>query len=352
MKQELTTLRDLPSVSILMLNYNGQAHLEEFFKSVFSLNYPKDKYEVVVMDNASSDGSPDWIEQNYPQVKLVRLDKNYGFAVGNNIGVNYCNGEFIALLNNDTALDENWLSELVEAVIREPDAVYGSKVLWYSSKKHIVFLRSRFTWWGSIGLDVYKRDIETEQPVFSLHASGCGVLLSKESYLKLGGFDKTYFCCAEDHELGWKAWLSGRKVYVIPKAVIYHKMGSSLSHNSSLHVYLGVRNSLRNFVKFLEMPSLLKVIPLNLAYNLGCYLIAYCIRSKKPTLIFPILKAYLTVISEIPSLVRARRNFQKQRRFKEHDLRKFGLMLGFKESVGEILSAFRRKNEFLKGVRV
>ncbi len=99
---------EAPFVSILMVNYNGQVHLSEFFESVFRLNYPKDKYEVVVVDNASGDGSPDWIRQNYPQVTLVCLDKNSGFAAGNNIGVKYCKGKLIALINNDTVYDKDY----------------------------------------------------------------------------------------------------------------------------------------------------------------------------------------------------------------------------------------------------
>ncbi len=122
-----------------MVNYNGQAHLEEGFESVFNLNYPRDKYEVVVVDNASSDGSPEWIRQNYPEVRLVRLDKNTGFARGNNIGVNCCQGKFITLANNDTVMDKDWLVELVKQALKDPQAIYCGKTLSYSKRDYIIF---------------------------------------------------------------------------------------------------------------------------------------------------------------------------------------------------------------------
>ncbi len=345
-----TTFKDLPLVSILMINYNGEAHVEEFFKSVFDLNYPKDKYEVVVIDNASSDGSPEWIEQNYPQVKLVRLDENYGFAVGNNIGVKYCQGKFIALQNNDTVLDKDWLIELTKQAVKDPDAIYGSKMLWYSKRDYIVYAGGKFFAWGdACHLQCYAQDSnEQTQPFLVMYADGCGALISKEVFLKIGGFDESYFCYAEDYELSWKAWLLGYKAYFVPKAKFYHKVSATLGNRSKPYIYFLLRNQLRNMIKFAGLPTLVVMYPSFMAYYLAMYLVVYCFQESNFSLILPILKAYLKIISELPSLIKVRRRFQKQRKIRDRELKKLGLILTFSQSIREALATFNRKSKFWK----
>jgi GT2 family glycosyltransferase len=110
----------LPFVSIITVNYNGKSFLDELFSSIFSIDYPKDKYEVIMVDNASTDGSVDFVGENYPKVKIINSSKNLGFAGGNNLGIRRSNGDYIALINNDTQVDHNWLKELVLSAKKFP----------------------------------------------------------------------------------------------------------------------------------------------------------------------------------------------------------------------------------------
>lgn len=104
----------LPFVSIVVLNYNGKAFLDDCLNSIFNIRYHSSLYEVLVVDNASTDGSIEYIRNRFTKVKLFALENNYGFTEGNNIGAKYASGDFIAFLNNDTIVDENWLNELVK----------------------------------------------------------------------------------------------------------------------------------------------------------------------------------------------------------------------------------------------
>lgn len=333
-----------------MVNYNGKTHLKEFFESVFRLNYPKDNYEVVVIDNASTDGSPEWIEQNYPEVKLIRLNKNTGFAAGNNIGVRYCQGEFIALINNDTVLEENWLSELVKQAVSEPNAIYGSKMLRYSKHDYIVYGGGKLFAWGEpCHLNTYAKDTGNDNGILpSMYADGCGALIPKGVFEKISGFDESYFCYCEDIELSWKAWLMGYRVYFVPTARFYHKVSATLGGRSHAFIYLVTRNQMRNIIKFIEMPDLLAMAPLFAGYTLILYLAVYGYQEHNFSLIFPIMRAHLKILSELPSLIKARRQIQKNRRVKDKELRKMGLIFSFNDSIKEALAIFSRKSRFWK----
>lgn len=339
----------LPFVSILMVNFNGKVHLKEFFESVFNLNYPRDRFEVVVIDNASSDGSPEWIKENYPEVKQVILEKNTGFAIGNNIGANYCQGKFIALINNDTVLDKEWLIELIKQAIKAPDAIYGSKMLWYRKRDYVVYGGGRlFAWGDCCHLQCYAKNVHEREPSLTMYADGCGVLLSKEIFQKIGGFEESYFCYCEDYELSWKAWLLGYKVYFVPTAEFYHKVSSTLGGRSHAYIYLLWRNQLRNIIKFAEPGSLTVMLPLFTGYAMAMYLVVYCIQERNFSLVLPLAKAYGSIISDMPRLLKVRKEFQKNRKIRDKELKKLGLIMSFKKSIGEALSTLNRKSKFSK----
>ncbi len=335
----------LPFVSILVLNYNGMAHLDEFLGSATNLNYPRDKYEIVIVDNGSTDGSPEYIERNYPEVKLIRLDRNYGFAQGNNIGARYCKGDFLALINNDTVLDKNWLIELVRAAMEKPDAIYGSVMLKYGTRDVIIYHGGKLTAWG------FARHLRTWErysspggkPIMTFYADGCGLLISKDLFLRLGGFDGDYFCVAEDYELSWKAWLMGHEVFLIPTAKFWHKVSATMGAMSSRHMYLLWRNQLRNIIKFAEGANMLRMLALTIIYTIFASISLFCFLERKPYLILSVVKAYADVLRELPRLMRKRGVFQQIRKLRDKQLRKMGLIMGFLESISEQTKALLRR---------
>jgi GT2 family glycosyltransferase len=123
-------MKSKPQVSILIVNYNGQHLLNDCLSSVFSINYPKNKFEVIVVDNNSQDDSVSFIKKNFKKVKLIESQKNLGFAGGNNTAYKHAKGEYIVLLNNDTKVQKNWLIELVNtANSNENVGIVSSKLL-------------------------------------------------------------------------------------------------------------------------------------------------------------------------------------------------------------------------------
>src|SRR5690606_2178324 len=112
---ELMHLNGLPKVSIMILNYNGRNFLNRCLSSIEKLNYPADQFEVILVDNLSTDDSVEFMKLKYPGIKIVQLEKNYGFGGGNNRGLKYAKGEYLIFLNNDTQVTEKWLLALVEA---------------------------------------------------------------------------------------------------------------------------------------------------------------------------------------------------------------------------------------------
>ncbi|KKR54680.1 MAG: hypothetical protein A2079_07335 [Geobacteraceae bacterium GWC2_48_7] len=123
-------------ISIITANYNGLKYLEPLFNSLKNQTYQN--FEIIFVDNNSSDGSVQFVEKKYPEIKVVQNKTNLGFAGGNNSALPYCDGEYVALINNDMVADPRWLEEMHNALIREKAAVVGAKILFY---KPFVFLR-------------------------------------------------------------------------------------------------------------------------------------------------------------------------------------------------------------------
>lgn len=178
---------------------------------------------------------------------------------------------------------------------------------------------------------------------------GCGTLIAKELYLELEGFEERYFCYGEDVELGWKAWLQGHRVYYVPTARIYHKVRGTLGRNSGTVWYLIWKNQLRNLIKFVELPNLILELPMFTCFTLGFYIAVLFLQEKQFSVIFLIFKAYFETLLELPSLIRARLKIQKGRKIRDKELKKMGLVLTFKESIGQSFSSLDRREAFFRG---
>lgn len=223
-----------PLVSVLVLNYNGREHLGECFNSLKEQTYPC--YEVIMVDNGSKDDSIEFVRDNFRWVKILALDRNYGFSEGNNKGVEHAEGELVVFLNNDTRVDRNWLRELVD--VMESDAeigICGSKMLMYSHPEFInstgaeMSLLSGYFW----DRGIYEKDrgqYDLGGDVLSVCAGA--MLVRKRVFLDLGGFQKEFFAYYEDVDLCIKCWIYGFKVVYAPSAVVYHKLGASFKHVS------------------------------------------------------------------------------------------------------------------------
>lgn len=232
-----------PKVSIVIVNWDGKRYLEICLPSVFNLNYPN--YDVILVDNGSTDSSVEFVKRNYPKVKIIRLDKNYGFAKGNNIGIEEAlkdtNVKYIALLNNDTRVDKNWLSELVK--VAESDEKVGMcapKILRMDNPIIIDSTGAVFKW-GSI-CDRGRGKVDKGQYDKKLSIVGAGGgsgLFKREMLEEIGLFDDDFFAYYEDSELIWRAYKEGWKARYVPTSIVYHKGGGTSKKNKEFEREMG-----------------------------------------------------------------------------------------------------------------
>jgi GT2 family glycosyltransferase len=220
-------------VSIAVLSWNGRAHLETLRPSIEALESPGVEWELLILDNGSSDGTAEWVRSSWPRARLVESASNLGFAAGNRRLASEARGDAIAFLNNDTLVAPGWLRELVAALAAAPDdvaAVSGLALDWEGER--LDFGRGVMTFDGhGFQLDWGRplaRARVPEPGAELLFASGGNMLMWRDAFLELDGFDEDYFAYLEDVDLGWRTWAAGRRVLHAPGARVRHR-GSATS---------------------------------------------------------------------------------------------------------------------------
>ena len=246
----------LPTVSILLVNYNGEGHLPTCLESLAALDYPSDRYEVLVVDNASTDASIHILAERFPTARVLRQERNLGFAEGCNVGAKSSTNECLALLNTDMAVEPTWLTELVAAY--KPEEGYrctGSVIVDWSGTK-LDFADGILDFYGMGEQDGFGKpleDVAIPESRDLLFACGGAMLIERETYLAVGGFDSAYFAYFEDVDLGWRLWLAGHRVRLASKArVRHHHHGTSGKLPTHQRRLLYERNALRTLVKNLD----------------------------------------------------------------------------------------------------
>jgi GT2 family glycosyltransferase len=249
-----------PSVTVVLVNYNGVEHLPACLDSLARLDYPRDRHEVVVVDNGSTDGSLDLLAERYPGVRVLAQERNLGFAGGNNVAAEASSADCLALLNTDMAVEPDWLTELVRSYA--PDEGYRcvAGVILDWSGERLDFADGVVTYYGMADqLDFGKPVDEVAIPESRdlLFACGGSMLVDRETYLAIGGLDPEYFAYFEDVDFGWRLWLAGHRVRLASRARSRHRhhgtSGGLPWHQRRL---LYERNALRTLVKNLDEPNL------------------------------------------------------------------------------------------------
>jgi GT2 family glycosyltransferase/glycosyltransferase involved in cell wall biosynthesis len=252
-----------PTLSVVIPTLDGRALLAECLDGLAGQDYPRDRVEVVVVDNASSDGTVEWLRQSHPGVRVVSLASNLGFAEPCNRGAEAASGEWLVLLNNDAVPEEGFLSALVRRAGGEGVAAVGGRIL-SADGRDVEF--------GGAGLSVFGFGFQRSswQPGFGETAPGaempfaCGgaMLARRDVFLDLGGFDADYFAYYEDVDLGWRLNLSGHRVVYAPEARVRHRKHATSSRFSDrwrhFHWY---KNTLQTLVKNSEAPYAARLLP-------------------------------------------------------------------------------------------
>jgi GT2 family glycosyltransferase len=230
-------MEELPLVSIIIVNYNGKSHLEKCLSSLTKSRYQR--FEVILVDNNSTDSSVEFVQKNYSFVDIIKLDKNYGFAEPNNIGAKNAKGELLLFLNNDTITTPDSIMELVNVAKEDPDiSIFQSLLL-----KPDGSVDSSGDFMDLYGRAYSSRErVEAIRPILS--ARGASMMARKKVFWDLGGFDKNYFVSFEDVDMGLRAWICGFKVVLVPKSIVYHLGGTTIQKLNSLISFHGVKNTL------------------------------------------------------------------------------------------------------------
>jgi GT2 family glycosyltransferase len=219
---------DVPLVSVIIPNWNGAHHLPACLDSLAGQRYPH--FEVIVVDNGSTDGSLSCLMREYGWVRVLPLGENRGFAPACNLGMRAARGEIVVLLNNDTATDPGWLEAVVDTFARHPEAgAVASKMLLYDDRSRLHTAGDFYRLDGTPGnRGAWQRDegqFDVETPVFS--ACGGSAAYRRSMLDDVGLLDEAFFFSCEDVDLGWRAQLAGWPCMYTPRAVVYHKVSAT-----------------------------------------------------------------------------------------------------------------------------
>ena len=266
----------IPKVSIVIPHWNNVEILSECLKSIGSTIYPD--FEVIVVDNASTDNSVQYVKSNFPDVKLIENDRNDGYAGGCNIGADLAQGKYLIFLNNDTIQNPNWISSLLSTMESNTQiAAVQPKILNY-------FDRKIFDYAGGSGghMDVYcfplargrlfthqendEGQYDNKEKCF--WSSGTCFMIRRKLFFEAGGFDNSFFAHMEEVDLCWKLQAMGYEVWVDPEATVYHKNGLTLPMYSHKKYYLNHRNSLLMLFGNYSLKNILLIGPVRLVFEI------------------------------------------------------------------------------------
>ena len=245
--------------SIIIVSWNALPLLKRYLPSVAKTNYPS--FELLLADNASTDGSAEWAETNIPGFRVIRLDRNYGYCGGNNRGAQHATGDILLFLNNDVEVSEDWLHPLND-LFQDPAVAIGQP------KLRSVTRPSEFEYAGGAGgfidrlgypfcrgrvMDHLETDIgqyDDRREIF--WASGAAFAIRRDAFFREGGFDEDFEFHMEEIDLCWQVQRSGGKVMAEPASVVWHYGGGSLPAQNPRKIRYNFRNSLIMLTKHIE----------------------------------------------------------------------------------------------------
>jgi GT2 family glycosyltransferase len=305
-----------PSVSIIVVNWNGKALLKDCLGALCHQTYPNK--QIILVDNGSVDQSVIYVRENFPLVKAVELSRNTGFTGGNLAGLLFARGDFVALVNNDTRAQDHWLENLIQPMLEDSTVgICASKVL-FDDGRAINSAGDGLTT-AAVGFNrgLGKAGELFMDPEFVFGACGAAVLYRRRMLNEIGFLDDDFFLYDEDTDLNFRAQLAGWKCAYVPNAIVYHKSNATSGRLSDLHVYYHSRNL--EFVWLKNMPAslMLRYAHHKLIQEFGSFLYL-CVRHGKCSSFF---RAKKDALKMFPLTWRKRKEIQAKKRVPNSYLR-------------------------------
>jgi GT2 family glycosyltransferase len=258
-----------PTVAVVILNYNGRNFIQQFLPSVLASSYVNK--EIIVADNCSTDDSPDVLKQ-FSNIKILMLDKNYGFAEGYNQALQKVTADYYALLNSDVEVTPQWIEPIIQLMESDKKiAACQPKILSYKEKEFFEYAGAAGGWLDTLGypfsrgriFDEHEKDLgQYNDNAEIFWATGAAMFLRASVFHEVNGFDNFFFAHMEEIDLCWRLQLAGYKIMCCPASVVYHVGGGTLPKGNERNVYLNFRNNIIMLSKNLCMREKIWKLPL------------------------------------------------------------------------------------------
>ena len=328
-------MKETPLISIIIVNYNGRKYLEECIASLMKVTYPR--LEIILVDNNSSDDSVEFVKNAHPSIIIIKLDKNYGFAYPNNVGAKNAKGEMLLFLNNDTTVDHKFVDVLVNTMNNDSKVAICQSMLLKPNGD----VDSSGDFIDTIGVAYSSKEKVTKTREI-LSARGAAMMIRKDIFKKLGGFDEKFYLSFEDVDLGWRTWILGYRVVVVPDSIVYHLGGKTTEKMKSELAFHGYKNQLSmKFTNFERSNSIKSIILFFWIYGIRMIRLTLDYKIKGSTTITStnyekkiagkpnfkeILKSLLWIIQNQHYLLTKSKMVNSHRKFSTKELKKLNLI--------------------------
>lgn len=307
--------------SVIIPNWNGQQLLRDCLSSLVKQSF-KD-FEIILVDNNSTDSSLEYVRKNFPEIKIIKLNKNFGFAKAINEGVKHSTAEYVAFLNNDTSVDKKWLENLIKCADNHSEVIsVNSKMLNFYNRKIIDGVGILINEVGQAKSIAWQEEdagqYDKEQYIFG--ATGGGSLFKREDFIKVGLFDESYFMYFEEVDFAFRTQFLGYKSIFCPQAIVSHKHKATAKKKPQYIEYWQFRNMTQTIIRDFPAKILFKKMRWLKIILVHLNTIFYQLKNG---FFWPPVLTEIWLVSHLPKLLMERRKIQKSKKVSDEYIESF-----------------------------
>ena len=304
----------MTNVAIVILNWNGKKYLKKFLPGVIE-HSSQDDYEIVIADNASTDDSIIFLENNYPKIRIIKLDKNYGYAQGYNLALEQIESKYYILLNSDIEVTKNWIQPIIGLMDSDESiAACMPKIRSYKDKSNFEYAGAAGGFIDKYGypfcrgriLDTLEEDTgQYDQNTEVFWATGACLFVRADSFHKAGGLDGDFFAHMEEIDLCWRLKNNGYKIMYSHESTVFHVGGGTLDTTNPFKLFLNYRNNLYLLYKNLHSSELIKTLFIRMILDgISAFVYLLQMQPKKFSVVF---KAHISFYKNLNHLKEKRK---------------------------------------------